>query len=105
MDRTDGAGGRGQWTYVPQDHTIWHETTAKHCKTKVVLLPAESGTGLVCNSIVRQVCTLAGIKNLRAKVIGSHHPHNTIHAVFKALSQVYTPQELSDLRGRHVDVY
>ena len=33
---------------------------------------------------VKAVCELAGIKDMRAKVYGSHNPHTTIRAIFEA---------------------
>mmetsp|Transcript_9095 Transcript_9095/g.17088 ORF Transcript_9095/g.17088 Transcript_9095/m.17088 type:complete len:310 (-) Transcript_9095:356-1285(-) len=87
------------------EHTIWQKQEAHHCKTKVILIPQPTGHGLKANKVVRAVCELVGIKNLTAKVIGSHHPHNTLHAIFKALNNMYTPQELSRKLGRQVEVY
>eukprot|EP00238_Polyblepharides_amylifera_P007019 CAMPEP_0196574834 /NCGR_PEP_ID=MMETSP1081-20130531/4455_1 /TAXON_ID=36882 /ORGANISM="Pyramimonas amylifera, Strain CCMP720" /LENGTH=320 /DNA_ID=CAMNT_0041892959 /DNA_START=43 /DNA_END=1005 /DNA_ORIENTATION=+ len=88
-----------------KEHTIWHESTATFCKSTVVLLPGASETGLKCNKVIRAVCDLAGIKNIRAKVHGSHHPHNTLHATFKALNNIYSPSDMSALRSRYVEVY
>jgi ribosomal protein S5 len=51
------------------------------------------------------VCKHLGIKDIIAKVIGSHDPHNTLHATFLALQNVIPPDELSELRGRAVEVY
>jgi len=96
---------RLQYFSLFENQTIWHETTAKFCKTKVVLLPARTGTGLRCNKVIGIVCKHLGIKDIIAKVIGSHDPHNTLHATFLALQNVIPPDELSELRGRAVEVY
>jgi small subunit ribosomal protein S5 len=72
---------------------------------QVIMMPGQTGSGLRCNRVITNICELAGIKNLRAKVHGSHHVHNTMHAAFKALHSITSPEELSDLRGRHVEYY
>jgi small subunit ribosomal protein S5 len=74
-------------------------------RSQCIMMPAETGTGLRCNKVITNICELAGIKNIRAKVHGSHHVHNTMHAAFKALHSITSPTELSDLRGRHVEMY
>ena len=51
---------------------------------------------------IQAVCRLAGIKDLRAKVHGSHNPHTTLRAVFEALDAVRTPEEISLATGRTV---
>jgi small subunit ribosomal protein S5 len=48
------------------------------------------------------VCRLAGIKDIRAKVIGSHNPNTTLRAVFEALDAVRSPSEVAAARGRTV---
>ena len=63
------------------------------------MFPAPSNSGLRANSVIRQICEVAGIKDLRAKVIGSHHPLNTVKAAFKALAAVRDLQELGRAQG------
>mmetsp|Transcript_41998 Transcript_41998/g.50912 ORF Transcript_41998/g.50912 Transcript_41998/m.50912 type:complete len:459 (-) Transcript_41998:126-1502(-) len=85
-------------------HTIWHKTKAKFVRTSVSMSPKPEGSGLVANTLIKDICELAGIKNLQAKVLGSRHPVNTVKAVFKALDAVMTPDELAVHTGRHVVV-
>jgi small subunit ribosomal protein S5 len=85
------------------NHTIYHNVKGKYCKTLCVMLPAPSGYGVVANNTVEAICQLAGIKNIKAKIHGSHHPINTVRAVFDALSQVQSPEDVADRRG--VTVY
>mmetsp|Transcript_6712 Transcript_6712/g.17182 ORF Transcript_6712/g.17182 Transcript_6712/m.17182 type:complete len:87 (+) Transcript_6712:2-262(+) len=76
---------------------------AKHCKTIVRLMPAKSGFGIAANQIVESICDMCGITDIRAKVIGSHHPHNTVRAVFEALERIQSPADIAATRG--VTVY
>ena len=85
-----------------EDHTIYHEVKAKYCKTLAILLPAASGYGIVANDTVEAICTLAGIKNIKAKIHGSHHPHNTVRAVFAALEAVESPEDVARRTGSHI---
>ena len=48
------------------------------------------------------MCRLAGIKDIRAKVLGSHNPSTTLRAVFEALDAVRSPDEVAAARGRTV---
>ena len=88
-------------TYVKRfdGHTIYHDVKGKFCKTLCVMLPAPSGNGIVANDTVEAICQLAGIKNIKAKIHGSHHPINTVRAVFDALSQVESPEDVAERRG------
>ena len=85
-----------------EEHTIFHEVKGKYCKTICKMLPAPSGSGIVANDTVEAICTLAGIKNIKAKVHGSHHPHNTVRAVFAALEAVESPEDVTRRTGSMV---
>jgi len=51
--------------------TIPHEVYAKFGAAKVLLKPQRKGRGLVAGGTVRVICTLAGIKNISSKVLGT----------------------------------
>lgn len=86
-----------------EKHTIYHEVKAKHCKTKIHMIPKKKGSGMRCNQIVETICELAGITSITAKVHGSHHPHNTVRATFEALEAVESAADLA--RRRNALVY
>ena len=92
-------------TYVERfdNHTIFHEINGKCGKTRVKMMPCRSGSGRRCNTVVDAICDLAGISNIKAKVHGSHHPHNTVRAVFEAFASMQTPSSVALDRG--VKVY
>eukprot|EP01018_Ginkgo_biloba_P016760 Gb_41243 [translate_table: standard] len=85
-----------------EEHTIAHAIQTKFKKTKIYLWPAAIGTGMKANSTVESVLYLAGLKNVKTKVIGSRHPHNTVKALFKALNMIETPQDIQEKFGRSV---
>ena len=88
-------------TYIErfENHTIYHELHGKCGKTRIKMMPCRSGVGRRCNTVVDAICELAGISNLKAKVYGSHHPHNTVRAVFEAFASMQTPRSVAEDRG------
>lgn len=81
-------------------HTIFHEKHSKYGQTKVYLWPALTGAGMRASHTVGGILRLAGFKNVKSKVVGSRHPHNTVKAVFQALSEIETPEEAAEREGR-----
>ena len=45
-----------------------------------------TGTGLKCQRIIASIFQLAGIKDARAKIVGSNNPLNIVRATFKGLT-------------------
>lgn len=69
---------------------IPHEVSAKNSSARVMIMPAH-GRGMVAGSAVRNVLELAGIKNVRAKIIsGSKNKLNIARAAVSALGQLRT---------------
>ncbi|KAG6549997.1 hypothetical protein Mapa_008509 [Marchantia paleacea] len=85
-----------------QGHTIFHEHDSTFEKTKVYLWPGRSGTGMKASHTVGGILRLAGYKNVKSKVIGSRHPLNTVKAIFQTLSEIESPEEVAERRGRVV---
>ena len=79
--------------------SIPHEVSGKYCGSRIRLIPASEGTGIIAGASVRSVCELAGIRNILTKCYGSTNPINTVKAVFDALAQLRTPEEVKELRG------
>jgi small subunit ribosomal protein S5 len=64
---------------------IPHAVEAKDSSARVIIMPA-AGRGMVAGSAVRNVLELAGIKNVRAKILsGSKNKLNIARAAVKAL--------------------
>ncbi|MCK6448104.1 MAG: 30S ribosomal protein S5 [Planctomycetes bacterium] len=79
--------------------TIAHTVEAAYGATRVRLVPASPGTGIIAGAGVRAVCEMSGIKNILTKVYGSTNPINVVKAAMHALAQLRTPEEVADLRG------
>ena len=70
------------------DMMIPHEVKAKESSATVMIMPAK-GRGMVAGSSVRNVLELAGIKNVRAKILsGSKNQLNNARATIEALKQL-----------------
>lgn len=69
--------------------TIPHAVEAKFGSAKVLLKPQTKGRGLVAGGTVRVICSLAGIKDISAKVLGrTGNKLNNAKATIKALLQL-----------------
>ena len=79
--------------------SIPHDVTGEFCGSKVRLIPASEGTGIIAGASVRAVAEMAGIRNLLTKSYGSNNPINLVKATPAALAQLRTPEEVAALRG------
>lgn len=79
--------------------TLHHAVEGKFGASKVRLLPAAPGTGVVAGQKVRAVLELAGITDCLTKCYGSTNAFNSIKAVFDAFSKVRSPETVAEVRG------
>jgi small subunit ribosomal protein S5 len=87
--------------YVPTvGTTIPHRNIGIFGAGKVLLMPAAEGTGVIAGSSVRTVLELAGIKDVRAKSIGSNNTANMAYATIEGLKNMKTIEEVCKLRGK-----
>ena len=83
--------------------TIPHAVLGVFGSGRVVMKPAQEGTGVIAGGPVRAVMDAAGIKNVVTKSIGTANPHNVIKATFKGLALLRSREQVARVRGVSVD--
>lgn len=76
------------------DGTIPHQVDLKYKASKILLLPARPGTGIIAGGALRSVLDLAGIHNVMSKMFGSNNKVNNVKAVFEAFKKMKSKEEL-----------
>ena len=83
--------------------TIPHEVLGRFGSGKIILVPAEEGTGVIAGGAARQILKYAGVKDVRAKSIGTKNPINSARAAIQGLKNLRTVEEIAKLRGKTVE--
>jgi len=83
--------------------TLQYELRGAHGATRVLMLPASEGTGVIAGGAMRALLEAAGVHDVLAKCYGSTNPVNVIRATFEALRHMKSPQQVADKRGLQVE--
>ena len=83
--------------------TIPHEYVGKFGSARVMLKPAEKGTGVIAGGSVRPVLELAGYKDIRTKILGTTNPRNVVYATIEGLKSMQTIEQVAKKRGKKVE--
>jgi len=83
--------------------TIPHRMVGKFGTTRVLLLPAKGGSGIIAGGAVKAVLELAGYEDVTAKCYGSTNAMNVVKATMAAITKMRTREEVARLRGKSVE--
>jgi len=86
---------------IRSGRTISHDVTGYCGSTKILLRPADAGTGVIAGGAAKLLLEVAGFKDVVAKCFGpSSNRVATTLATIDALSNVCSLRTLSNLRGK-----
>lgn len=79
--------------------TLPHKIVGKCRATKITMVPASPGTGVIAGSSARAVLEYAGVRNVLTKVNGSTSAKNVVNAVLDGLLKLRNKEAVEALRG------
>jgi len=79
--------------------TLPHQVTGRFRATKIALVPASPGTGVIAGSSARAVLELAGVQDVLTKVYGSTSAKNVVKATLDGLLKLRDKEMIEALRG------
>ncbi len=79
--------------------TIPHQVTGVFGASRVILVPARPGTGLIAGGAVKAILEAGGLANVLTKSVGSNNTRNIVKAVMDALESLRSKQNVESLRG------
>jgi small subunit ribosomal protein S5 len=99
VEKATKQSNRSQMSVPIVGTTIPHQVIGEFRSSRVLLLPARPGTGIIAGDCVRSVVEAAGITDILTKAYGSTNPLNLVKAAFDALKQLRTREQIERLRG------
>jgi len=84
--------------------TIPHRVIGRFGASRIAMIPASEGTGVIAGSAARAVLELAGVKDVLTKCYGSTSAKNLVKATFDGLTQLRTRAQIEELRGVKLDL-
>lgn len=79
--------------------TIPHQVWGTCGASKVILVPASEGTGVIAGKKLSPLLQLAGVHDVLTKAYGSTSPKNLLKAGMDALGKLRTAETVQELRG------
>jgi small subunit ribosomal protein S5 len=82
--------------------TLPHQVMGKFGSTRVTLVPASPGTGVIAGLSARAVLEYAGVQDVLTKVYGGASAKNVLKATMDGLMKLRTKEVIEQLRGVEV---
>lgn len=84
--------------------SIPHRVIGRFGASRVIMIPAAEGTGVIAGAAPRAVLELAGVKDVLTKCYGSTSPKNLVKATINGLKSLRTRAMVEQLRGVTLDL-
>lgn len=99
VDKGIAAAKKNMITVCMKGRTIPHMVTGQCGASRVVIVPASDGTGVIAGKKLRPILELAGVGNVLSKAFGSTCPKNLLKAGMAALKKLRSAEQVAALRG------
>ena len=80
-------------------NTLPHQVVGRYRATKIVMVPASPGTGVIAGSSARAVLEYAGVHDVLTKIYGSTTAKNVVKATMDGLRKLRSKEMIEELRG------
>ena len=99
VEKAQKEGRRKMKRYPLQGRTIPHMVEGQFGASKVRLVPAAPGTGVIAGASVRAILDMIGVQDCLTKCFGSSNPKNLVKATMAALDRLRTRETVEAVRG------
>jgi small subunit ribosomal protein S5 len=99
IEKAQKSARRAMQSFPMQGRTITHMVEGRFGASRVRLIPASPGTGVIAGAAVRAVLEMMGLHDCLTKSFGSNNSKNLVKAVIDGLSQLRSKEEIQALRG------
>lgn len=103
IEKATKAATKNMVTFSMKGTTIPHAVKGIYGRGKVIMIPAEEGTGVIAGGAVRAVLEVTGVKDVRTKSLGTNNPINCVKATIAGLLELRTAEEVAKIRGISID--
>ncbi len=79
--------------------TVPHAIIGRFRASRIKIMPAAPGTGIIAGAPVRKVLEAAGVSDVLTKALGSKNPMNLAKATLVGLRNMKTRREIAERRG------
>jgi len=83
--------------------TLHHTVSGRHGASRVMMMPAKPGTGVIAGGAMRAIFEVMGVTDVVAKSTGSSNPYNLVRATLDGLSKMSTAADIAAKRGKSVE--
>ena len=83
---------------VAEGDTVPHQIQGQYGASRVILIPARPGTGVIAGASVKAILEAGGLKNVLTKCIGNTNTRNMVKATMNALSLLRSRETVAQLR-------